>query len=68
MPGYLSLAERNTANIRKGLQGSVWIGNSTVAAIAKGTLFDSTSGDLKTIPAGYTDMGWLTDEIGRAHV
>lgn len=61
MAGYLSLAERNSANIRKGLQGSVFIANSTAAAVTKSGLFDATTGDLKALPAGYTDLGWLTD-------
>lgn len=61
MAGYLSLAERNTANIRKGLQGSVWIANSTAAAVTRAGLFDTSTGELKTIPAGYSDIGWLTD-------
>lgn len=61
MPGYLSLAERNTANVRKALMGSVWLANGTAAAPTKVSLFDATTGALKAIPAGYSDVGWLTD-------
>lgn len=66
---YAALQERKNELIRKGLQGSVFIAPSTAAAIAPSSLFDSTTGDLKALPAGYVDLGWLTDvgvKAGRA--
>lgn len=59
--GYLSIQERKAELIRKALQGSVFIANNTAAAITAATLFDTDSGDLVALPAGYTDLGILTD-------
>lgn len=61
MAGYLTLAERNTGNIRKGLQGSVFIAASTAPAVTAAAMFDTATGDIKALPAGYTDLGWLSD-------
>jgi len=61
MPGYAAIANHNNKLIRKGVQGSVFIAPATAAAVSATTLFDSTTGAIKTLPAGYVDLGWLTD-------
>lgn len=58
---YLTIQERRAELIRKALQGSVFWAPATSAAITTANLFDSTTGDLKALPAGYVDMGILTD-------
>ena len=61
---YSAIANKNNKLIRKGVQGSVFIAPSTAAAVSTSTLFDATTGDIKTGvlgPAGYVDLGWLTD-------
>lgn len=58
---YSALQERQNKNVRKGLQGSVFVALSTAPAVTKASLFDATTGDLKAVPAGYTDLGILTD-------
>lgn len=47
--------------IRKSLNFSFFIAPSTANAV-DATLFDATTGALKTLPAGYTDLGYLTDD------
>lgn len=58
---YLDIQQRRAELIRKALQGSVFIANASAAAITVANLFDMTTGDLKALPAGYTDLGILTD-------
>lgn len=61
---YSAISNRNNKLIRKGVQGSVFIAPSTAALISTTTLFDATTGDIKAGvlgPAGYVDLGWLTD-------
>lgn len=59
--GYDSLSTLKNELIRKGLKGSVFIAPASAAVIDETTLFDSSSGELSVLPAGYTDLGWLTD-------
>lgn len=46
--------------IRKAVNGSAFIGASTVTAVTKATLFDST-GEIQALPDGYSDLGYTTD-------
>lgn len=58
---YIDIAERKAELIRKALQGSVFIANASSEAITQANLFDTDTGDLQALPAGYTDLGILTD-------
>jgi hypothetical protein len=61
---YDTIADKQDALIRKGLQGSVFVADYSAAAITSATLFDATSGDLKSpLVTGYKDVGW-TDSNG----
>ena len=60
MAEYASIQGKNNAHIRKGLQGSVFIAESTAAVITAATLFSPTGGIL--LPTGYKDLGWTTDD------
>ena len=51
------IQRRDSAYIRKGMVGSVFL--APVAAPAVTTLTDST-GQLRPLPTGYADVGWLT--------
>jgi len=61
MGAFDTIKVHNTDLIREGLQGSVFLGAITAAEINAAALFDAVTGDLKALPAGYTDLGWLTD-------
>ena len=61
MAGYAAIANHNNKLIRKGVRGSVFIAPSTAAAVVASTLFDATTGEIKTLPTGYVDLGWLSD-------
>lgn len=68
MPGYASLEVKKNELIRKGIQGSVFLAPYSASPIDPTTLFDADTGDLATLPALYTDLGWLDDTgaaIGR---
>jgi hypothetical protein len=60
--GFAAISEKKNELIRKGLKGSVFIAPTTSAVITKTNLFDPTSGDLKVLPAGYIDVGRMTDD------
>lgn len=63
MAGYTSIAVKNNDLIRKALQGSVFIAPVSTTALTMATLFDATTGDLKSpIVTGYVDLGWTTDD------
>jgi hypothetical protein len=61
MSGYAGIASQHSELIRKSLQGSVFVAPITAAAIDTSTLFDSVTGDLASLPAGYVDLGWTSD-------
>jgi hypothetical protein len=61
MPGYAALQNHKDQLVRKGVQGSAFLANSTANVIDKTTLFDAVTGAIKTLPAGYHDLGLLTD-------
>lgn len=57
---YDDVQQRNAALIMKALEGSVFIAPSTAQAIT--SLTDSTDKLLAPLPAGYQDLGWLSDD------
>jgi hypothetical protein len=62
---YEALKNKQTELIRKSLDGSVFLADSTAAAIASLTTY--TAGppaviDLTPLPAEYDDLGWLTGD------
>lgn len=63
MANYAALQAKKSQLIRKGLDGSVFLGPITAPEITNATLFDPTTGVLvATLPTGYKDGGWLTDD------
>lgn len=56
---YDDLQQRNAALIMKTLQGSVFIAPSTADAV---TSLTDTDKLLKALPAGYDDLGWMSDD------
>lgn len=58
---YSDIAVKKNELIRKGLEGSVFLAPFSAAVVDETSLFDSTTGQLKPLPAGYVDLGWLTD-------
>lgn len=61
MPSFSDLQSLVDANIRKGLQGSVFVAPMSVTAEI--TALKDASG-LLALPAGYTDVGRLTKDQG----
>lgn len=57
---YSALQTKKNQLIRKALNGSVFIADVDATAIT--ALTDSTDKKLATLPAGYTDLGWLSDD------
>lgn len=57
---YADLENRKQQLIRKALQGSAFIGDIGDEPIAE--LTTGATADLAPLPAGYDDLGWLTDE------
>jgi len=57
---YSALATKKNQLIRKALNGSVFIADVDATAIT--ALTDSSDKKLAALPAGYTDLGWLTDD------
>ena len=57
---YDDIQQRNAALIFKALQGSVFVAPSSAAAIS--TLTDPADKLLATLPAGYEDIGWTSDD------
>lgn len=57
---YDDVQQRNAALIMKALEGSVFIAPSSATAIT--SLTDSTDKLLAPLPAGYQDLGWLSDD------
>lgn len=55
MPDYAALADKKQELIRKGLEGSVFTGAPSVAAITAATLFGAT--DVRTVTDGTTTSG-----------
>lgn len=60
MPVYADLEERKSELIRKALQGSAFVAETTATVIA--SLTSGATSELSTLPAGYKDAGWLTEE------
>ncbi len=61
MPGYAAIENKKNELIRKGLSGSVFIAPVTAPAIDVTTLFDTSTGAIQALPAGYQDLGWTAD-------
>jgi len=63
---YQQLQDRKNELIRKALEGSVFIADSSVTAIDVLTIATGTGAtavvDLKPLPVGYDDLGWLSEE------
>lgn len=57
---YADIEERKTELIRKALQGSAF--GAPISAPAVDTLTSGADAELATLPEGYSDFGWLTDE------
>lgn len=60
MPALKDLQDLKRDLIRKTLNMSVFIADTAADAIDAATLFDATSGAIKTLPTGYDDLGYLT--------
>lgn len=58
---FASLQDLRASLIRKTLNYSVFLAPST-ADVVDETLFDATTGAIKTLPAGYLDAGYVTDD------
>lgn len=56
---YSGVAVRHSENVRKALQGSVFIAPSTATSITSLTGTDSL---IATLPTGFTDLGYTTKE------
>lgn len=60
--GYDGINNKKRSLIRKSLDGSTFVAETSADPITLTNLFDATSGALKNpLPAGYFDMGWITD-------
>ena len=57
---YDALASKKANLIRKARKGSVFVAPSTAAHIDTQT--DPTSKMLATLPVGYSDLGWMSDD------
>lgn len=57
---YAALATKRNQLIRKALNGSVFIADVDSDAIT--ALTDQSDKKLVTLPTGYTDLGWLSDD------
>lgn len=62
MPNYAALQNKKNELIRKALDGSVFIGQSTAPVINALTGADSSLALLPTTGGGYADFGHFTDE------
>lgn len=63
MSGFAALETKRNELIRKGLDGHIVIAPQTAAAIDPAVLFDTATGEIKTLPAGYNGLGWM-DQTG----
>lgn len=61
MPAIDALQSLQNDLIRKTLNGSVFIAPYSAATVDEATLFDTATGELKTLPTGFKDLGYLTD-------
>src|SRR5690606_18678140 len=57
---YAEIEQRKQALIRKALKGSAFI--APISAPVIETLTSGSGSDLATLPEGYGDLGWLTEE------
>lgn len=57
---YAEIEQRKQALIRKALKGSAFI--APISAPVIETLTSGAGSDLATLPDGYGDLGWLTEE------
>lgn len=62
MSSYSDISSKQDALLRKALNGGVHVAAYSTSAPTLATLFDSTTGDIKTLPAGFADLGWLTTD------
>lgn len=61
MTAFDDVQDLQNTLIRKALNGSVFIAPQSTAALTTTSVFDATSGDIKALPAGYEDLGYMTD-------
>lgn len=59
MPAWSTLKKHQNQLIRKALEGSTFIAPTTSAAI---TALTGTDKALLALPAGYNDLGWMSDD------
>lgn len=57
---YSTIEDRKAELVRKALEGSVFIAETTADEIA--TLTSGASSDLAALPTGYADLGWLSED------
>lgn len=57
---YADIEKRKQQLIRKALKGSVFIADITADVVT--ALTAGATADLSPLPAGYSDLGWLTEE------
>lgn len=57
---YSTLKDKKTELIRKARDGSIYIAPTSAAAIT--TLTTGAGATLSALPAGYTDLGWISQD------
>ncbi|GJF06601.1 phage tail tube protein [Pseudonocardia sp. D17] len=62
MPGFSTLQQRQQQLIRKALNGGIWIAASSAAAPT--SLTTGAGSDPASLPAGYSDVGYITKDDG----
>lgn len=64
MPSYDALKKKQTELIRKAVDGSVFVAPVTAPLITTLTSVPTggTAPELTALPAGYSDLGWLTED------
>lgn len=64
--GYDAIQNKQSSLLRKALDGSTFIAESDADVLTLATLFDMSTGALTSpLPAGYHDLGWITDAGGK---
>lgn len=61
MSDFAALQSLKNSLIRKALNGSAFIADSSADTIDELTLFDGETGDITSLPAGYADLGYMQD-------
>lgn len=68
MPSYDALKKKQTELIRKAVDGSVFVAPISAPLITTLTTYTAATAtapaviDLTTLPSGYSDLGWLTED------